>query len=109
MARELRYPIFSHGPAAENLRPEIAEEIAERDENNDPGTISKGSIDVKDSQVQAQDRHLVAEQTGQVGARGDEDPLLVLLSEIARHVPGVEAHAVAGCDAKEDAEGDAEG
>ena len=109
MAREIRYPVFSDGPAAENLRPEIAEEIAERDEHNSPGAISKGSIHVKDPQVQAQNRHLVAEQTRQVDARGDKDPLQVLFCEIAGDVPGVEAYAVAGRDTEEDAVGDAEG
>ena len=109
MAREIRYPVFSDGPAAENLCPEIAEEIAERDEHDGPGAISKGSMNVKDPQVQAQNRRLVAEQTGQVGARSNEDPLLVLFSEIAKEVPGVEAHAIACRDAEEDAVGDAEG
>ena len=109
MAREIRYPVYSDGPAAENLRPEIAEEIAERDEHNSPGAISKGSIHVKNPQVQAQNRHLVAEQAGQVDARGDKDQLLVLFSEIAGDVPGVEAYAVAGRDTEEDAVGDAEG
>lgn len=109
MAREIRYPVFSDGPAAEKLRPDIAEEIAERDKHNGPGTIPKGSVDVKDPKIQAQDRHLVAEQTGQVGAPGDEHPLQVLLSEITRDVPSVKARAVAGRDAGEDAEGDAEG
>ena len=109
MAWEIRYPVLSNGLAAENLRPEIAEEVAERDEHNGPGAISKGSINVKDAQVQTQNRHLVAEQTGQVDARGDKDPLLILFSEIAGEVPGVEAHAIAGRDAEEDAVGDAEG
>ena len=109
MAREVRYPVFSDWPAAENPRTDTAEEIAGRDEHDGPGAILKGLTDVKNPQVQAQNRHLVAEQRGQVDARGDEDPLQVLFSEIAGDIPEVDALAIAAPDAEEDAAGDAEG
>ena len=109
MAQEIRDPVLSNGPAAENLCPEIAEKIAKRHEHDRPCAIPKRTINIEDPQVQEQDGHLIPEQTGQVSARGDKDPLLILLSEIAREVPGVETHAVAGGDAEEDGVGDAEG
>ena len=109
MAWEIWFPVFSDGSAAENPSPEIAEEIAERDEHNGPGAISKASINIKDPQVQAQNRHLIAEQTRPVGAPGNKDPLQILFSKIAGKVPGVEAHVVAGRDRDKDAVGDAEG
>lgn len=92
-------PVFGDGLAAEYLSPEIAEQVAERDEHDSPSAVSKTSIDVEDPQVQKEYRHLVAEETGQVRAGRYEDPLLVLLSEVSGEVPGVEAHSIAGRDA----------
>ena len=109
MTWEIRCPVFSDGPAAENLRPEIAQEIAKGGKHDGPGAIPKWSINAKNPQVQAQNRHLVAEQTENVGARGEKDPLLVRFSGIAREVEGGGAHAVAGRDAEENAIGDAKG
>lgn len=102
-------PVLGDWMAAEDLSPEIAKQVAERDEHDRPSAIPEGPVDVEDAQIQKQYRHFVAQETGQVRARRNEDPLLVLLSEVSRKVPGVQTHSIAGRNAEEGAVGDAEG
>ena len=108
-ARRVGSPILGNGPAAENLRPEIAEEVTPRDEHDGPPRVAESPVHVEDAHVEVQDGHFIPEQAGQVpGARGHKDPLLVPLPHPLRHVPRVQPHPVPRRYAYQRPVGDAE-
>lgn len=106
MAFFIRYPRLGDGTAPKQLRPEIAEQIAEDHEHGRVGGVPEATVDVEDAQVEKADGHLVAQQREDVRGGADEDPFLVFLTQVSWEIPRVKAHAVAGVPAGEDAIGD---
>ena len=109
MAILIRYPRFGHGTTPEQLRPEIAKQIAEDHEHGRVGGVAEAAVDVEDAQVEKADGHLVAQQREDVRGGANEDPFLVLLTKVSWEVRCVKAHAVAGVPAGEDTVGDDDG
>lgn len=109
MPRSLGGPRLPDWIAAEKLGPEIRKKVTEDNEHDAKGGIPKRSVDVENTQVEEQYRHLVAKKAEQPGKRPDKDPFLVLLTKSFCESRGMQPHAILGRDACQNAISDDKG